>query len=310
MPPADNSHTAQPTVAPDGKKPSFPKRLLDRFKSRERSSAAGAPATRSMENLPVLDVKPSAFKRLSGAFKSTKSGIAPSTVENLAAPSVSAAHRTANIPDPAAAPMAAEGAAGAQVATSTHTSSFAFAHRVFTFVSVSAVNVDQERSMTPAPAGPTLVMDEGQHSSTAPVPDDVVSANNSGKYSHPLHLLSSISTALNTVSLTNVNQTAQPGSNVLQAQSKFKDGINVALDGLFIALRIAKEASEWKPFLKAALGGAVAVVELAMTVSSNSQDMKDTLDHIQGLLPILKTSAKRLEDRKDGFDEGSLMTFA
>ncbi|KAG6825964.1 hypothetical protein H0H87_008357, partial [Tephrocybe sp. NHM501043] len=50
MPPADNDPTIQPTVAPDGKKP-FSKRLLDRFKSRESNSAAGAPATRSREIL-------------------------------------------------------------------------------------------------------------------------------------------------------------------------------------------------------------------------------------------------------------------
>ncbi|KAG6824598.1 hypothetical protein H0H87_011460, partial [Tephrocybe sp. NHM501043] len=48
MPPADNNSTIQPTVAPDGKQ-SFSNRLLDRFKSREISSAVGAPATRSIE---------------------------------------------------------------------------------------------------------------------------------------------------------------------------------------------------------------------------------------------------------------------
>ncbi|KAG6810700.1 hypothetical protein H0H87_010828, partial [Tephrocybe sp. NHM501043] len=77
MPPADNNPTIQPTVAPDGKK-SLSKRLLDRFKPRESSSAAGAPAARSREIATALDVKPSAFKRLSGVFKPTKSGIAAS----------------------------------------------------------------------------------------------------------------------------------------------------------------------------------------------------------------------------------------
>ncbi|KAG6913928.1 hypothetical protein DXG01_003459, partial [Tephrocybe rancida] len=91
----------------------------------------------------------------------------------------------------------------------------------------------------------------------------------------------------------------------------FKEGMNVALDGVLTALRVAKEASEWNPFLRAALGGVVAVIDLAKTVRGNSQDMKDILDRIQGLLPILETSAKRLERCKDDFGRGNnLMTFA
>ncbi|KAG6828899.1 hypothetical protein H0H87_000445 [Tephrocybe sp. NHM501043] len=291
MPATDNNPTAQPTVTPDGKKSSFAKRLID---PTESSSAAGAPPTRLREKLTAPDIKPSAFKRLSEAFKSTKSGIAPSTlttrsVENLATPpSVSAAHLASNVP----APMVPEGGASAQVAT--------------TMVSVSSVNVHQESSTTPAPAGPTLVVDDNQQSS--PVPDNVVSENNSGKYiSLPSVYVSSFTIVINTVSLSDVNQTAQPDPNVSQAQSKFK---GVSVDDLSTVLRLAKQASDWNAFLKAALGSVVAVIDLAKTVSSNSQDMKDTLDHIQGLLPILGTSAQRLEDCKYGFGEGSLMTFA
>ncbi|KAG6912133.1 hypothetical protein DXG01_017124, partial [Tephrocybe rancida] len=63
--------------------------------------------------------------------------------------------------------------------------------------------------------------------------------------------------------MANVNQAAPPGPNVSQDQSKFKEHMNVALDGLQTALGIAKEASDWNPFLKAALGGVVAVIDLA-----------------------------------------------
>ncbi|KAG6851486.1 hypothetical protein H0H87_000918, partial [Tephrocybe sp. NHM501043] len=46
-------------------------------------------------------------------------------------------------------------------------------------VSVSAVNVDQDSSATPAPAGPTSVMDGNQRSSATSVLDSVVAENNS-----------------------------------------------------------------------------------------------------------------------------------
>ncbi|KAG6823635.1 hypothetical protein H0H87_000614, partial [Tephrocybe sp. NHM501043] len=83
-------------------------------------------------------------------------------------------------------------------------------------------------------------MDDNQHSSTTPVLDNALSENNS-----------------------DTNQTAQPGPNVPQAESKFKEGMSVALDGLLTAVRVARQASDWNPFLKAALGGIVAVVDLA-----------------------------------------------
>ncbi|KAG6852984.1 hypothetical protein H0H87_009010 [Tephrocybe sp. NHM501043] len=135
MPPTDNGPTAEPTISPDGKKPSFPKRLLDRFKSRESSSAA-----RSRESPTAPDVKPSVFKCLSGASTSAKSGIAMSPLTTRSVQDVAGA---------SSAPMVPEGTANAQVATT---------------------------------LGPTLVMDDDQRSYTSPVPDDVVSGNNSGKY--------------------------------------------------------------------------------------------------------------------------------
>ncbi|KAG6904885.1 hypothetical protein DXG01_006458, partial [Tephrocybe rancida] len=157
----------------------------------------------------------------------------------------------------------------------------------------SAMKADQRSSMAPAAVGPTLAMniDEGSF-----IPKAVISHNDP---------------ATNPVSLTNINQSALPGPNVSQDQSKFKDGVNVALDGFLTALRVAKDSSDWNPFLKAVLGGVVAIIDLAKTVSNNLQDMKDTLACIQGLLPILETSAKRLEGRKDGFGKGNnLMAFA
>ncbi|KAG6823381.1 hypothetical protein H0H92_010436, partial [Tricholoma furcatifolium] len=109
--------------------------------------------------------------------------------------------------------------------------------------------------------------------------------------------------------LPKVDQSMQPGAN--QAQSKFKEAMRVALDGLLTGITVAKEASDWNPFLKAVLGGVVAVVELAKTVHGNWQDMQDTVNRIEGLLPILETSERRLKGRKDGFSkEDKLMTFA
>ncbi|KAG6912650.1 hypothetical protein DXG01_013104, partial [Tephrocybe rancida] len=143
---------------------------------------------------------------------------------------------------------------------------------------------------------PTSVMNVNERSSTTIAPNLVASQNNPAR---------------NPVSLANVNQAAPPGPNVSQDQNKFKEGMNVALDGFLTVLRIAKEASDWNPFLKAALGGVIAVIDLANTVSSNSQDMKDTVAHIQGLLPIIESSAKRLEGHKDSFGKDKiLMNFA
>ncbi|KAG6856016.1 hypothetical protein H0H87_008333, partial [Tephrocybe sp. NHM501043] len=305
MPPADNNPTAQPTVAPDGKKPSFRKRLVGRFKSTESSSASSALATRSMENSTAADGKPSPFKRLFGALKPTKSGIAPSTlttrsVENLAVPSVPAVGLAPNVPDAATDPTVLTAAASTQVVTAMDPVSVANDNQGRSTAPAAciavdhtlAINVDQGR-FTTAVAGPTPAMDANERSSTTPVPD-VVSQNNP---------------AINTGSLTDIDQTAQPDPNVPQGQNKFKDVASVALDGFLTTLRITKEVSDWNPILKAALNGVVAVVDLAKTVSSNSQDMKDTVDRIQGLLPILETSVIRLEGRKDGFGDKSLMTF-
>ncbi|KAG6904403.1 hypothetical protein DXG01_010317, partial [Tephrocybe rancida] len=166
------------------------------------------------------------------------------------------------------------------------------------------MNIDQGSPATPAAVGLTSAMNNNEHSLATVAPSPGVSHNNPAT-AHQL------SAARNCVSLMSINQSALPGLNVSQDQSKFKEGVNVALDGCLTVLRVAKEASEWNPVLKAALGGIVAVIDLAKTVRGNLQDMKDTLVHIQGLLPILETSAKRLEGRKDDFGrENNLMTFA
>ncbi|KAG6904002.1 hypothetical protein DXG01_013428, partial [Tephrocybe rancida] len=130
-----------------------------------------------------------------------------------------------------------------------------------------AANIEQCPAVTPAAAGPTLPMHINERSSTTAVPNLVVSENN-----FP---------ARNPASLMNNIQSALLGPSVSQNQSKFKgellsdlemhvqtvkcpkEGMNVALDGILTALRIAKEASDWNPFLKAALSGIVAVVDLA-----------------------------------------------
>ncbi|KAG6814712.1 hypothetical protein H0H87_007824, partial [Tephrocybe sp. NHM501043] len=121
MPPADINPTVQPTVAPNGKKP-LPKRLLDRFKPREGSSAAGAPAIQSREIPTALDVKPSALRRLSGVFKPTKSTIAispPTTPPggNLATPSGAPAHLAPDVLGVATASTVPKDTANAKVAT-------------------------------------------------------------------------------------------------------------------------------------------------------------------------------------------------
>ncbi|KAG6914457.1 hypothetical protein DXG01_017166, partial [Tephrocybe rancida] len=299
MPPAHNDPIAP---APDGKKSSLGKPFLDRFKgpkSTESSSASSTFATQSTENRTApsaADEKPSFSKRLLAPFKGSKfikSSSAPSTpaaqsVENLAAPSASAAQLVANTGVfIAPAVRAATSAQGIAVAGTT-----------------SAMNVHQGSPATTAAAGPMSAMNIDERSLATAVPNPGVSHNNPATVDPLL-------AARNPVPLTNINQSARPDPNISQDQSKFREGLNVALDGFLTVLGVAKEASDWNPFFKAALGGIVAVIDLAKTVSSNSQDMKDTLVRIQGFLPILETSAKRLEGRKDDFGrENNLMTFA
>ncbi|KAG6905303.1 hypothetical protein DXG01_003579, partial [Tephrocybe rancida] len=223
--------------------------------------------------------KPSPFKRFLGqlgASKSTKTSLISSTpvthsLENLAAPA-SAAQLAANILSVATAPAVPGAAASAPV--------------VIAVGPTLVINVKQDNPMTPATAAPTVATKVNQGSSTIPA-------------------------AMNSASLTNMIQSTPPGPNVSQDQSKFKEGVTVALDGFLTALRVAKEASEWNPFLKAALGGIVAVIDLGKTVSSNSEDMKDTLAQIEGLLLILETFAKCLEGCNDDFGkESNLLNFA
>ncbi|KAG6913555.1 hypothetical protein DXG01_005949 [Tephrocybe rancida] len=178
-----------------------------------------------------------------------------------------------------------------------------------------AMNVDQRSSVTAVALGPRSAMNAGQRSSMTPAAYTAAgptsAMNIDERSSTPKIIVSYNDPATNPVSLTNINQYSLPGPNVPQDQSKFKEGMGVALDGFLTALRVANDSSDWNPFLKAALSSIVAVIDLAKTMSDNSQDMKDTLVHIQGLLPILKTSAKRLEGCKDGFGKGNnLMAFA
>ncbi|KAG6905412.1 hypothetical protein DXG01_002887, partial [Tephrocybe rancida] len=298
MSPADNNLTAQPAAAPDGNKPSVRKRFLGQFgvsTESTKSPSSNTPTAQSMENMTAPNGK-STVKRFLGRFggsQSTKSSLISSTpathsMDNLAALGVSAAHLAANIGNHANQTM------GTTPVTNVDQGSPA---TPATVSSMSAMNINQGGSVTPAAAGPTLAMNVNEHSSMTIVPNLVASQNNPA--------------ARNPGSLANVNQAALPGPNASQDQSKFKEGMNVALDGFLTVLGIAKEASDWNPFLKAALGGTMAVIDLANTVSNNSQDMKDTLAHIQGLLPILETSTKRLKGRKDGFGkEKILMNFA
>ncbi|KAG6913554.1 hypothetical protein DXG01_005950, partial [Tephrocybe rancida] len=347
MPPADND----PIVpAPDGKKPSLGKRFLDQVKvpkPTKSSSASSTPATQLMEDRTApnaADEKPSLSKRLLAPFKGSKfikssptsSTPAAQPVDNLAAPGGSAAQQAvANIgkhahylftithrqaPGVVTAAAVAKAAATAQVVNAAGTT--------------SAMNVDQGSPTTPADAGPTPAMSVDQRGSvttagthtpliafarrvltgyTATAP---MSANNVTQHYSPTALVPSLvasqnSPAMTPVSLDNANQSAPPGTNIPQGQSKFKEGVNVALDSCLTVLRVADGASGWNPVLKAALGGVVAIIDLAKTVSNNSQDMKDTLVRIQGLLPIVETSARRLERHKDDFGKGNnLMTFA
>ncbi|KAG6917137.1 hypothetical protein DXG01_003727 [Tephrocybe rancida] len=317
MPPPDNGPTGP---APDGKKASLGKRFLDRVKgpkSTKSSSASSTPATQSMENRTGLNwpfpapsaanEKPLLSKYLLTPLKGSKfirSSSAPSTpaaqsAENFATPGVFAAQPAANVLDVATAHAVPRASASSQVVTAAGTTSamnvnLGILATPDAVAPTSAINVDQHSPATPASAGSVLNINE--HSSMTAVP-------NVGVFQ--------TSPARNAAFLTNMNQSALPVLDVSQDQSKFKEYVNVALDGFLTALRVAKEASDWNPFLKAALGGVVAVVDLAKTVHGNSQDMKDTLIRIQGLLPILETSAKRIEVRKDDFGKGTnLMTFA
>ncbi|KAG6915981.1 hypothetical protein DXG01_009002 [Tephrocybe rancida] len=313
MSPADNNLTAQPAAAQaNGKKPSVRKRFLGRLGVSEstKSPALNNPTTRSMENMTAPDGK-STLKRFLGRFggsQSTKNSLISSTpatksMVNLAAglPQHSVhlllISRLTSALGVATAPTVPEVAASIQVVTQTvGTTPATNVDQGSPATPAAAMNVDQGGSVTQAAAGSTSAMNVNEHSSTTIVPNLVASQNNPAR---------------NPASLANVNQAAPPGPNVSQDQSKFKEGMDVALDGCLTALVIAKETSDWNPFLKAALGGIVAVINLANTVSSNSQDMKDTLARIQGLLPVLESSAKRLERRKDGFGKDNmLMNFA
>ncbi|KAG6913232.1 hypothetical protein DXG01_008580 [Tephrocybe rancida] len=299
MSPADNNLTAQPTAAPDGTKPSVRRKrsgFLGRFGVSEsiKSPASNNPTTRSMDNMAAPDGKSTAKRFLGGSrgSQSTKNSLISSTsathsTDNLAALGASAVHLAANIGKHAhhlfaithrqalgvaTAPTVPEVAASIQVVTrSTHVSCFNISHLALTFYaavgttpttnvdqgspatpaatsSTLAMNVDQGGSVTPAAASPTSAMNLNEHSSSTIVPNLVASQNNPAR---------------NPESLANVNQAVPPGPDVSQDQNKFKEGMDVALDGCLTALVIAKEASDWNPFLKAALGGVMAVINLA-----------------------------------------------
>ncbi|KAG6914754.1 hypothetical protein DXG01_015522 [Tephrocybe rancida] len=330
MPPADNNLTSQPVL--DGKKPSIGNRIFDRVKgskSTKSSSASNAAATQSMKNLTVPDGKLSTVKRLLAPFKGSKSikssptqsSPATQSVENLGGNTLGAsvAHLAANI-GAVTTPAAPEAAGSAQVVTAASTTASAMNvdQRSSTTPAAmdptSAINVDQRSSVTTAAASPTPVMNFDPGNPTTPaaaVPTSPINVDQGNSPTTvPSLVVSQADPTMNPVSLMSVNQ-SPPGPDVPHGQSKFKDGLSLALDGLSTALRVINESSSWNPVLKLALGGVVAVIDLVKTVSDNSQDMKDTLVRIQGLLPILKTSAKRLEGRKDGFGkEGSLLAFA
>ncbi|KAG6907180.1 hypothetical protein DXG01_010051 [Tephrocybe rancida] len=297
MPTADNDPIGP---ALDGEKPYLGKRFLDRVKGpmfTKSSSTSSTPATKSMEiraASSAADEKPLLSKRLLAPFKDfkfIKSSSAPSapavqSVEDLAAPGASAAQLAANI-----------GKHPHHLFIITHRQALG----VVTASAVSGVSASVQVVTVYTAASTTSAMNPHRGSLATPLAVDPTSVMS----------VDVTTAAMNSVSLMNTNQSASTGPNVPQDQSKFKEGVNVALDGCLTALRLAKDASDWNPFLKAALGGVMAVIDLAKTVSNNSQDMKDTLVHIQGLLPILETSAKRLEGRKDGFGKGNnLLAFA
>ncbi|KAG6905011.1 hypothetical protein DXG01_005640, partial [Tephrocybe rancida] len=297
--------------APDGKKSSVPKRLFDRLKG-SKSTKSNFPSIHSMEDRAApgaSDGKRSISKRLfdqvRGGSKFTKGSSAPSTPTTH-----SMEHLSAQLAVPAPASVAQLAVNVLGVGTAPAVSGATASAQVVPAAGPTLVfNVDQGNPVTPAAAGPTSVTKVDQGRPTIPATTGPASVMNIDCNL----IVSQNAPARNPgpVSLMNINACALPGLNVPQEQSKFKEGLNVALDGCLTALRVAKEASEWNPFLKAALGGIMAVIDLAKTVSGNSQDMKDILDHIQGILPILETSAKHLEGHKDGFAKGrNLMNFA
>ncbi|KAG6905432.1 hypothetical protein DXG01_002778 [Tephrocybe rancida] len=292
MPPADNDPTGP---APDGKKPSLGKRFLNRVKgleSTKSSSASSAPTTQLMEirTASAAGEKPSLSKRLLASSKGSK------FIKSSSAQSTPAAQSAENLTETQVA-FLAPGTSAAQLMAS---------------VDTDRLQVLSQLLRSPKPIRGYQVSDERRsrqsrdpsctHAYKAAGPTPAINVDQRG-FVTPA--------ARNPVSLANINLSTLPGLNVPQQQSKFKEGINVALDGCLTALRVAKEASEWNPFLKAVLGAVMSVIDLAKTVSGNSQDINDILDHIQALLPILETSAKRLEGRKDGFGkENNLMNFA
>ncbi|KAG6915492.1 hypothetical protein DXG01_011267 [Tephrocybe rancida] len=299
MHPANNDPIAP---APDGIKPPLGKRFLDGVKgskSTKSSSALSTPAAGSIENRTApsaANEKPSLSKRLLAPFKGSKfikSSSAPSTpttqsVDNSAAPGASAAPLVTDI-GAATAAAVPETASTAQVVNTAGT--------------MSPINVNQGSRAAPAAVSTTSAMNVNQGSPVTPTAvstTSVVSVDEQG-----------FSMTAGSAAASNASPFSLYGPSVSQSQSKFKEGMNVALDGCLTVLRVAKQASDWNPFLNAALGSIMAVIDLAETVSSNSQDMKDTLVRIQGLLPVLNTSAKRLEGHKDDFGKGNnLMTFA
>ncbi|KAG6904799.1 hypothetical protein DXG01_007086, partial [Tephrocybe rancida] len=164
MSPADKNLTAQPTAAPDGKKPFIRMRFLDRSGSSEstKSPASNNPTTRSMENLISPDGK-STVKRFGRLFargsESTKNGLTSSTpathsMDNLAALGASAAHLAANI-SVATAPTVPQVATSIQVVTRT-------------VDTTPATNVYQGSPATPAAASSTSAMNVDQGGSVTP----------------------------------------------------------------------------------------------------------------------------------------------
>ncbi|KAG6905426.1 hypothetical protein DXG01_002807 [Tephrocybe rancida] len=337
---ADNDSTA-----PDGKKPSVPKCLFDRLKG-FKSTKSDSPSINPMEDRAAPGASDGKrafpnrlFDRVRGHSKFTMSSCAPGSpathsIENLAGKGTSSLFHVVikahwltqhpvlllnsrlkfSTPGVGTPPVASGAAASAQIVTGP----------------TLAINVDQGNPMTPAgihtsftarrvlmPTQPRVLRRRPKSIEAAPQPQPTLTVYTATGPASAMNIDRNLVVSQNTpamnpgsVSLMNINTSVLPGPDVPQEQSKFKEGVNVALDGCLMALRVAKEASEWNPFLKAALGGIVAVIDLAKTVSGNLQDMKDILGHIQGLLPILETSAKRLEGHKDGFGkENNLINF-
>ncbi|KAG6917113.1 hypothetical protein DXG01_003933, partial [Tephrocybe rancida] len=210
MIPVDNNPAAQPAAAPDGKKPSFGKRFLDRVKdskSTESSSAPNNPATRFMELTAPDGKKPAAVKRLLGRLgvsKSTKSSLVSSTaatqsVGNVTAPA-SAAQPAANIfgkpvhhfftitqrrpPRVVTAPAVPGAAASVQVVTymdaisATNVDQGGSIPPAAAVSTSAAINLDQRDSVTPAAAGPTSAMNINQRGSVTTVASRPLSTMN------------------------------------------------------------------------------------------------------------------------------------